>query len=97
VEDRHSIGARLLRGLAIELVVAAQVDHRLTVVHADAYKWMPAKQMRWHVVWHDIWDEICADNLKQMAKFIADTAIAAMAGQLVPHRVRARPSDMATK
>src|SRR5262249_14419804 len=49
------------------LVAAHLADHRLTIIHADAFGWTPPKAMRWNVVWHDIWDDICADNLKQIA------------------------------
>jgi hypothetical protein len=52
----------------IGLVAPHIADHRLTVIHADAHKWMAPRGMHWTVVWHHIWDDICADNLKEMEK-----------------------------
>jgi len=49
------------------------------------------RNMRWHVVWHDIWDDICADNISEMESCTVDTPPMRLTGQLVPHRVRARP------
>lgn len=42
-------------------------DGRLCLVVADALTWQPPKGVAYDTVWHDIWDEICADNLPQMA------------------------------
>jgi hypothetical protein len=52
----------------IQLVAPHIADHRVTVIHDDAFKWSPSKGKRWNVVWHDIWDDICADNLEHMAR-----------------------------
>ena len=44
---------------------------RLTVVHADAFKWRPPRGARYEVVWHDIWDDITTDNLAGMRRLHA--------------------------
>ena len=43
-------------------------DKRVNIIHADAFEWKPPKGIRYSVVWHDIWDDICSDNLPEMAK-----------------------------
>ncbi len=43
-------------------------DPRFSVIHADAFAYIPPKEVRFQAVWHDIWDYICADNLPEMAK-----------------------------
>ena len=43
-------------------------DDRLTVVCADAFAWNPPKGKYWNYIWHDIWNNLCIDNLKEMAK-----------------------------
>lgn len=50
----------------IDLVAPSYQDPRLTIVHADARNWKPAKGRRFRAVWHDIWDDICGDNLPEM-------------------------------
>jgi hypothetical protein len=55
----------------IDLVAWHLIAHhpgRLTIMHADAFTWMPPKGVRYTGAWHDIWDNICADNLPQMTK-----------------------------
>jgi len=42
-------------------------DHRVEIVHADAFDYQPPKGVRYDAVWHDIWDTICTDNLDAMA------------------------------
>ena len=44
---------------------------RLTVVHADAFKWRPPRGARYDVVWHDIWDNVTTDNLAGMRRLHA--------------------------
>jgi len=41
---------------------------RVEIVHADAFAWRPPRGVRYDVVWHDVWDDICADNLPEMAR-----------------------------
>jgi len=41
---------------------------KFTIIQADAFTWEPPKGKRYDVVWHDIWENICMDNLQQMAK-----------------------------
>ena len=41
---------------------------RVTIIHADALEWRPAKGARFSVVWHDIWNYICKDNLDDMKR-----------------------------
>ncbi len=43
-------------------------DPRVTIIHADAYEYTPAKGERFDAVWHDIWDNICSDNLPEMTR-----------------------------
>ncbi len=45
-----------------------QIDKRVTVIHADAFSFIPPKGQRYNAVWHDIWDDICSDNLAEMTK-----------------------------
>ena len=52
----------------IKLVAPYFKDERLTVIHADAFEYTPAKGEHFNFVWHDIWDYICSDNLKEMSK-----------------------------
>jgi len=40
----------------------------LTIKLDDCFTWKPKKGERWDVVWHDVWDDICTDNLPEMAK-----------------------------
>lgn len=41
---------------------------KLTIIHADAFTWQPAKGIRYGAVWHDIWPTLCADHLPDMHK-----------------------------
>jgi len=41
---------------------------KVEIICADAFTWKPPKNVRYDVVWHDIWDDICSDNLPEMAK-----------------------------
>jgi spermidine synthase len=52
----------------IDLVAPHYATSRLTVICADALEYMPPKGKRYQMVWHDIWDDICSDNLEEMAK-----------------------------
>lgn len=52
----------------VDLVAPHYADPRLTVVCADAFEYVLPKGKRYQMVWHDIWDDICADNLPEMAK-----------------------------
>lgn len=40
---------------------------RLEIIQADIMQWKPPKGARYDVAWFDIWDDICTDNLEQMA------------------------------
>jgi len=44
------------------------MDPRVEIIEADAYTYQPPKGVRYDAVWHDIWDDICTDNLPEMAK-----------------------------
>lgn len=44
-----------------------QTDPLVTIIHADAFTWKPPKGARYSCVWNDIWDNLCADNLPEMA------------------------------
>jgi hypothetical protein len=52
----------------IDLISPYYTDTRLTYVCADALTYNPPKGKRYNMVWHDIWDDICSDNLEDMAK-----------------------------
>ena len=53
----------------IQLVASTyEKDPRVVVLWADAYEVRPSKLVHYDCVWHDIWDNICGDNLKEMAK-----------------------------
>ncbi len=43
-------------------------DSRVNIVHEDAFSFVFPKGKRWNCVWHDIWEEICSDNLPEIAK-----------------------------
>lgn len=43
-------------------------DHRVTIINADAFDWQSPKAAFYAAAWHDIWDDICGDNLPEMAK-----------------------------
>ena len=45
-----------------------QDDPRLTIIHADALEYQPARGQQFDCVWHDIWDYITADNLPEMRR-----------------------------
>jgi len=52
----------------IKLISPHFKDERLTIINADAYEYLPPKGEKYDYVWHDIWDNICEDNLPEMAK-----------------------------
>ena len=43
-------------------------DKRVSVIHADAFDWIPPKGKHYDYIWHDIWNNICSDNLPGMKK-----------------------------
>jgi len=43
-------------------------DPRVTIIHADADTYTPAKGERFDYVWHDIWDTISEANLAHMTR-----------------------------
>jgi predicted membrane-bound spermidine synthase len=43
-------------------------DHRVKIINADAFKYIPEKNKKFDMVWHDIWDSICGDNLPEMKR-----------------------------
>ncbi len=52
----------------ISLVGPNYTDPRIKIINADAYKYSPPKGTRYGAVWHDIWDNLCTDNLDEMAR-----------------------------
>jgi len=52
----------------IELVAHSFTDSRLTILQGDIFTWRPPKGQRYGAAWFDIWDDICEDNLAEMAK-----------------------------
>lgn len=43
-------------------------DSRVKIYHADAFEFQPPRGIRYNAVWHDIWDNVCSDNLPEMAR-----------------------------
>jgi spermidine synthase len=41
---------------------------RLLVCHDDAHAFTPPSGTRYEAIWHDIWDNLCADNLAEVAR-----------------------------
>lgn len=46
----------------------AMFGDKINIIQADAYEYKPPKGSRFDVAWHDIWDDLCTDNLPEMAK-----------------------------
>ncbi len=42
------------------------IDHRVSIICADAITFKPPKGKRYNAVWHDIWDDLCIDNIEDM-------------------------------
>jgi len=40
---------------------------KINIIEADIFKWKPKKEDHWDCVWFDIWDDLCTDNLSEMA------------------------------
>lgn len=40
---------------------------RFKIAEGDALTFKPSRGVRYGTVWHDIWNDICGDNLEQMA------------------------------
>lgn len=47
--------------------LAASLGKELVIIEGDCFTWKPKKGERWNAVWHDVWDDLCTDNLKEMA------------------------------
>ncbi len=43
-------------------------EPRVTIIHDDAFKYVPPKGTRYNAVWHDIFDNICEKNIEDMKK-----------------------------
>lgn len=52
----------------IDIVSPFYQDIRVEFVCASALDYKPPKGKRYGMVWHDIWDNICGDNLPEMAR-----------------------------
>lgn len=53
----------------IRLVGPAFADSdRITIVEGDIFTWKPAKGEKFDFGWFDVWDNLCADNVDEMAK-----------------------------
>jgi spermidine synthase len=52
----------------INLVGDFYKDHRLSIHHADAFKWTPPKGTKFHAIWHDIWPDKSIDNIADMSR-----------------------------
>jgi hypothetical protein len=40
---------------------------KIEFIHADIFDYKPKPTDKWDFVWFDIWDNLCVDNLKEMA------------------------------
>ncbi len=40
---------------------------KITFIQADIFEWKPDKHDYWDCVWFDIWNDLCTDNLDEMA------------------------------
>jgi hypothetical protein len=40
---------------------------KIEIVHHDVMEWRPPRTARWDSAWFDIWDDLCTDNLPEMA------------------------------
>lgn len=40
---------------------------KVSVIEADIFAWKPPKEAMYDVAWFDIWDNLCTDNLSEMA------------------------------
>lgn len=49
-------------------LVAHTLHKKIDVIHADAFDYVPPKGQRYGCVWHDIWQDICSDNLSEVAR-----------------------------
>lgn len=47
---------------------AKPFGHKVTIINADIFDWKPAKGVKFDCAWFDIWDNLCTDNLDEMAK-----------------------------
>ena len=48
--------------------LAKKHGKEVVIIEADCFTWKPVKGAWWDVVWHDVWDNLCIDNLQEMAK-----------------------------
>ena len=40
---------------------------KVSIIEADIFSWKPPKGAVYNVIWHDVWDNLCTDNLSDMA------------------------------
>ena len=52
----------------LRLVAAHYCDHRVSIIEADAYKWLPPRGVRFDWAWHDVWNSPSEDDLVGMTK-----------------------------
>lgn len=52
----------------IALVAPHYADPRVNVIEGDALTYKFPKGMKWDIAWHDIWDDMCEDDLPEMAR-----------------------------
>lgn len=53
--------------LVADHYMAKSYAHKLEIVNADIFDWKPAKGVTYNHAWFDIWDNLCTDNLDEMA------------------------------
>lgn len=51
----------------IDMISPYYQDKRVTFICANALTYKPPMGLTYDMAWHDIWDNICADNLPEMA------------------------------
>ena len=49
-------------------LVEPTLHPKVSVVHGDAFAFVPPKDVRYGAVWHDIWPDLCTDNLAEMTR-----------------------------
>ena len=45
-------------------------DPRVKIVLGDARSWRPPRGTRFDTVWADIWEDVCSDNLEDIARLV---------------------------
>jgi len=65
----------------INLISPHIKDIRFNVVHADAFEWMPEKNVSFDFAWHNIWASVRDENLEEMKPLPARFSALVAGGQ----------------